>query len=423
MNDEEVFARLKKVLSRHGLSLDDPEVKHFFFRERKIKEYKEFDIDAQKVYLSSVGIKPVKVTLLPSDFENSGYGSKEQTRLIDWFLYRNSGHNSLVWENIGKDSLSIKQSFEQTREREGPIDISIDGKFYNGADGNHRLLTLIINHFLERSSAKTEEEKLAVDKMYEMELEVCIPCCEELYQLLDKEMQAYAYKYWQKDDERIFPNSVCKYREAMYDNDLKNTYFVTFNPEENSYEYNLNGVKFKGNEQELIKFLKTKEDTNLPIMMWECDGTYYISCYNKVWKSKDETKILQLKPKIIKSFTNRLMDYHQFLEIKDIDTNTYQLRLDDINVRGETEAKQFATVMMDFLEDEQTDVLFYEDEKWADREEFLKYCKQSFKVSFDCLIFNEKEYKNLTKEQYLKISQQLICLEECLKKINTTVGC
>ena len=129
MNDEEVFARLKEVLSRHGLSLDDPEVKHFFFRERKIKEYKEFDIDAQKVYLSSVGIKPVKVTLLPSDFENSGYGSKEQTRLIDWFLYRNSGHNSLVWENIGKDSLSIKQSFEQTRERKGPIDISIDGKF------------------------------------------------------------------------------------------------------------------------------------------------------------------------------------------------------------------------------------------------------------------------------------------------------
>lgn len=423
MRDEEVLEKLKEVVASFGLSLDDPEIKEFFYGTRKIYQDGSYDEETQKAYFASVGIKPIVMTLLPSDFENSGYGVSNQTCLMDWFLYRNSSHNPLVWKNIGKDSASIKQSFEETRKESGPIMLTNDGYYFNGNDGNHRLLTLIINHFLERKAAKTEEEKLAVDKRYEMDLEVCVPCCAELYSLLDKEVQSYAYHYWEKDEERVFPNSVCKYREKMFENPKENTYFVTFIPEKNCYKYNLNGVRFEGNEQELVQFLQTKEETNLPIMFWECNGTYYISCYNMVWKSKDEAKLLELKPRIIKALENKTLTYHTFLEVKDIDKNTYQVRLDEINVRGEEKIKQFAAIMEEFLKDKQTDILFDDAKKRQEREEFLIYCKQCQHFSFDCLIFTEKEYTNLTKEQYVKIYQQMVALEQCLKKLNVTVGC
>ena len=137
----------------------------------------------------------------------------------------------------------------------GPIRQSLDCKFYNGEDANHRLLTLIINQFIETKIATTEEQKQQVKDKYTMTLEVTSPISYELNDLLWKEIDKFKEGSSVKS---IFPSLVREYRVKTFEHYRDAFYCVSYDEQQKLLTYDFNGEKFSGTEQELTTWLKTK---------------------------------------------------------------------------------------------------------------------------------------------------------------------
>lgn len=351
MDNNKKIEALNMALNKYGLSLDMPEVNEFFFAKRYyqpiMSEYEDFK--TCKNYNYSPYIRPVKKRLVPTDFENASYGQFDS--LMDWYLYENSESNPLVWNNIGNQTFDIKSSFENRRKSDS-VQQDIRGNIFNVNDGNHRLLTLIINQFLESKTATSDQELKNVYKKYEMEIDVSLPFSAELCDLL----REVAKEYMPYDENQVTPIEARSFRDSSFEYGKNSSCCVDYNPKTGMLTFNLNNEKFCGNEQELIKYLKQRKPQPEPIMMWEADGLSYISCKNNIYKSKDKNKIISLLPKIKQAYKANKFEDNKFLTIKDVDSNSYDMQLSGFYIENKSVAKKYAENINDILNSDYKDV-------------------------------------------------------------------
>ena len=414
MTDKLIFEHLQKVLADNGLDYNDPEVFKFFnsLLPKRVNVVTDENGNVKK-YNNSPFIRPVVKKVLPSDFANSGYYDDAQDdTILDWFMYRNSSGNPLVWKNIGKDSSSIKASFVKRRNELDPAKVDAVGNLFNGEDGNHRLLTLKINHFIERQKAKTEHEIAEIDKKYEMEIEIDLPFSSRLCRALS---DIYNEMFTSSSEDALIPKFVAEYRSLSYENYNESMRFVEYDEQTKIFNYRLNDVEFSGTEEELIEFLQTAEIHNMPLMQWQADGISYISCYNHVWKSTDSNYMEKLYPKIEQAYLDGKIEKHTFLEIKDVDTQTYEVRFPEIFEYDETSV-ELILQQLDYLTSTSNAVF----------NKLTSYTEQDLKEVIKTndywkgFSLGELRYEGLTREEVKEIESVLSNFEDILEEIKSS---
>lgn len=323
MNQKEKIQLLKDFLREYDLSFEDPFVKEFFMKRRfNMEDLKKQNFADGEAYGP---IEPTIYRVTPFSFSNCGYfgGANEFVCLMDWLLYENMENNDLVFRNLGVDQNEIKASFERTRKLDGPAFADDDGHLLNGTDGNHRLLSLMLNAFVEYASAKSEEERNRVLAKYSMDIPVAHPHSKELCALLEKERLDFEPFDSKENSTTRIPFLVREYR-ALHQkwNEL---YVARYNPQTNMYTYDFNGTTFSGSCSDLVRFLRTKKKETRPIMFWN-DGEYhYVSNNNFVFKSKNGSRVHakfdEMKMKVYED--EKLKPY---LVVYDADTGLYEIK-------------------------------------------------------------------------------------------------
>ncbi len=398
MDENELIKKLKilrQAFEKFGVSFDSKTTNQFLEQKRNHVEHEEFNASNGKTYRHTTAIKPIKLTITPLQIENSGYGANSHEKFLDWFLYENASNNPLVWENVGKPSNAIKNSFVNTRNNNGPLVMNINGQIFNGEDGNHRLLTLILNQFIEYSAAKTKSEKEAVNERYAMSLDCSMPFDADIVDALERVQKTVS----PQNENSNIPYLVRNYRDGMCKNKYDNKWVAKFNPETKLFEYDFNGEHFVGTQTELLKFLKTKKQSNLPIMTWEFDGCYYVSCYNQVYKSTNKQKIDKML-ETLKKKVNDIED-NSYLEIKDLDTNKYELHR-GIRKFDEPALSKNVAEFEQYLLEKYADILSYKTKYNFDL--LKKDCDDA--INFDCgIILDELVYSNLSNEELANLKQ------------------
>lgn len=398
---------LNKALSEHGLTLNNRNVYDFFFAKRCVEPVmtKVNNDGSLKVFKHTQYIKPEKTCLLPSDFENASYGSFDN--LMDWYLYENSESNPLVWDNVGKPKFDVKTSFVNRRQLDS-VKQDIQGNIFNINDGNHRLLTLIINHYLESMSTKTDAELEEVDNKYKMYIDVSLPFSAELCDKLDE----VAKEYVPYNKNQVVPMQAREFRQRSFENCKDGDACVVFDRENNIFNFNLNEERFSGNEKELLEYLNSREKQLEPIMTWDADGIYYASCNNYIFKSKDKNKIAELLPKIKKRYKNNEFDFAKFLAIKDVDNNTYDIDVEGFYMEEQEKAKEYARIIDDILNSEYRDVIL---SKLENADFYAENLKDNISRAFDFIggfSMPDLRYKNLTKQEYKEKVEMFYALED-----------
>ena len=399
MTTQEKMEILEKFLNKYGLSLNDRMVSDFLYEYRQLEPLSE---EEKKTLIYSDIVKPTMLSLLPSDIENASYaGWLDLPMLIDWYLYKNAGDNPLVFENLEKDHQRLKESFEERKQVQGFMTVSPNGKIFNGNDGNHRLLTLIIKHFAERASAKTEDEKKAVDDRYRMNLNASYPISMELYNLLEKEKDSIRPRCNRKTSYY----QACQYREYVFAMANQGDYLAEYDHNTGKYKYSLNGRAFNGTEQELINYLKTKEISTKPIMTYKCNDTYYISCHNRVWETKDREKAIKLVHKIDAEYKLGNIQEDKFLAVKNCDNTNdkaYTIKFPGTYIEQENkeENKRKASEILDILNSSDSKVLG----EYA-LTDLKQQCEKT--LHWGDLNVHDIELYNLSREDYFKASSLL----------------
>ncbi len=405
MTENEKIELLKKVLKDNGLNFDDPEINKYFTEQRlktpiMIKD--DMRTGESVKYSHSALIRPTIKTIEPLEVENAYYAQTNNLNtLLDWYLYKNYRDNPLVFENLGKDIEELRESFLQANIE---LDEDVQGNLFNGEDGNHRMLAMLINNFIEASKAKTDEESQAVSDKYEFDVPVNLAHKKMLCDALAEEYEC-VLSLATKDEERLFPMQVCSYRRSTFKTLGEKDYLVDFDFETGKYTYEFNFDKFVGTAEELTGWLITKQKNVEPIMKWEADGMFYLSCNNQVWKSADAKEIEQLSVKVRESFRAGKIAKNNFLEIKDLDSNTYGFEYSGMLAGVVNNAAEVASFWDFVLKSRPEKVLFHK-LKGAELVEasLKKSVHDSRYLNMDFLLpdFN---YENLTHDEYVKVKK------------------
>lgn len=148
MSDEEKLKLLDSFFAQYGKSLKNREVQEFLYTKRKT-----YVDQVERCYGYRIGhrvIKPSMITTLPLYFENSSYSNSGDT-IMKWFMHESTIYNPFFQRNLEKSTFDIVGSFSRTKNNE-PVVCDNEDNLFNLGDGNHRLLTLMIQHFAKRSA-------------------------------------------------------------------------------------------------------------------------------------------------------------------------------------------------------------------------------------------------------------------------------
>lgn len=397
MEEKETIEKLKilhQAFEKAGVPFHDEMVDAFLVKKRSKFVGDEFDEKTQSFCTHTHLIKPIKITVTPLQFENSGYGGNAEDNILDWFMYENSDSNPLVWNNVGKPSQEILASFLAVRQAKGPLRADLAGHVFNGEDGNHRLLTLILNQYIEMSAAKTVEQKRAVSKKYEMTLDCQLPFSKALVDALERANEIIS----PYNENSPIPRPAREYRDSMA-NSIYDKWIAEFNPETQQFSFELNGDKFVGTEEELIAHLKTQKQTDEPIMTWQKSGVFYLSCFNKIYKSKNKQKIDELLARLRTKLDK--VDNNPYLEVKDLDSNTYELHHPQTQIQDRELAKEIAKFELEFIKKHKSRLTHKTSDNLA---QFEADCKEISSINFN-FILPKLEYKNLTEQELTQLRE------------------
>ena len=383
MRYEDKLKILKRFLAKYGLDINDPEVHDFLYEERKT--YTDQVTRCYGYELGSGLIRSSTITVLPTYFENSAY-NHSGTRLIDWFMYENAEGNPLVFENIGDFKFDIVESFANTK-KDFPIVIDNQGNVFNSGDGNHRLLTIMLQYFAEQQNARGVKAHQRIDDKYRMTLQVDYLHKKELIELLSEEK----YNIDSMNKESTYPFMVRRYRENVTN---KENLLVSYNSRTKQYKYDFNGDYFEGTCDELIKYLKTKKQSK--IMAFNKGETYYISSSNVVLRTRDERKY----NKILKDVQSLgVAKKEPYLVVRDLDTNTYDIVVPSIYIAKQENRQKY---MDFFIKNMLENGRFILKEKSNVDISRIKDEFEHYKYG-DFMCIDEIKYRNLTKSEYEKL--------------------
>ncbi len=398
MQDDYKLEKLEIALNKYCISIGDPEVQAFLNAKRQTSP--NLEIDGKEMKYGK--IIPTMQKVLPSYFENNSY--LRHNSILDWYLYENSSANPLVWDNIGTQADWLKESFEQTKasDRRGVV-VDVNGNYFNVSDANHRLLTLMFNHFMERLSAKTEAERQAVDEKYILNVPVSYPHDAELidsiYSFTDK-FDSYSIK---TNRNSPIPPIVAAYRQ-LHGSQYVN-YPVSYDKDSNMYTFDFNGEQFKGTAKEMTEYLNTKKISTS--MSWQDDkSNYYRSVDTFVLKSKDK---VELDTAFTKTGDKESSPY--VLSIYDVDSKEYSIETESLYYDAYDIDKDLAQELISVIEDFASDQTLkqYADKglnisKIVENVENDKYFSRVHLPAFNL--------KHLTKDEY----------RECYSALNNLIS-
>jgi len=282
MTDEQKLQILEDYVNQYNLSIYFGPFRDFLNAYRR--KYVLTKDESQTLTFSS-NVAPTLKTILPKDIVNASYAMDfDLSSLYDWLLYRNFEDNPFVFEHLDTDPQSLINSFVEDKIKRGPVHASTDGRLFNGNDGNHRLLTLIIKYFAERHNAISQESKEEVDKKYQMTVPVSYPISQELSDALNDLKSEIDYSPF---DDKLIPQKARTYRYNAMANSKQAEYLASYNPATNEYKLTFNDEVFVGTEDKLLKYLKQRQATR-PIMYFNDGETYYVSIHNNIWFTKDK---------------------------------------------------------------------------------------------------------------------------------------
>lgn len=400
--NEEKLQILESFLRKHNLSLGNRSVDAFFNERRKTLA--EARRDNARLKLDYGPIEPTIVRTTPLDFENNGYESTidDATKSVkEWFLYANMEDNPLVFNNLGSDQSWILDSFQNTRRKVDPAFMSADGRLFNGGDGNHRLLALMLNQFVERANARTDEERKMVDNKYMIEVPVSYPHDKELCQLLEKEKVKVSPDFSDASQEG-YPFMAREYR--AHHQGSNNLYVAKLNRKNGIYTYDFNGTRFSGTGEELKLFLKNKKQSKNPSMIWNDGQTYYVSSNNHVIKSKNNIFIQNIFNELEMNVKNK-EENSPYLVVFDADKNKYEIQTNALKVE-ESESvarKKIIDFGYKFLEDSSNNYFF--DVFGIDKNEIRTTLGQGEVGIF--MAFDQLKAENLNKEELIYVKRRL----------------
>lgn len=403
---------LESFLRSRGLSLDDPDVKRFFFEQRKTRGAVSKENYKQK--LAYGAIEPKLYRIQPIHFMNNGYlENVDSSSIMDWLMYSNYEDNPLVFDNLGKDQSSIRDSFEERRRIARPAFMDVEGNVYNGEDGNHRLLSLMINQFVDFACCKNDAERQAVKDKYALFLEVSLPHDKELCTLLEREKNKFVDYPTDENCGDFIPYAVREFRHLH--TDLSDTYLASYDDKTKTYFYDFNGTKFSGSCEELKNFLRTKKQETLPVMLWTCGKETFLSHNNFVIKSENKQFLekrlgnMRASREMAKS-----MPKTDYLIVYDADKEKYDIIVPQMNIpEGRGKAKiELVNFLQDFAENLSNDQFF--ELAGKSQQALLKECSDG-RNGF-AMYVPELKFENLSAEEYALVANVLKENEEFVSK-------
>lgn len=403
MEKNEKIQLLESFLRSRGLSLDDPDVKRFFFEQRKT--FHSARLENNKMKLAYGPIEPTVYRIDPIQFMNSGYLNNETTSsIMDWLMYSNYEDNPLVFDNLGKDQTEIRRSFEERRRIARPAHMDSEGYVYNGEDGNHRLLSLMINQFVDYASCKNSEERQAVKDKYSLILEVSLPHDKELCDLLETEKNRIMDYRTDENADDFIPYAVRAFRQLH--KGASDTYLASYDKQTDTYHYDFNGTKFVGDCESLKNFLKNKKRETMPIMLWSDGKESYLSYNNFVVKSENkqflEKRLANMRAS---SGTAKNMPRTSYMIVFDADKERYDITIPSLNIpEGNGKAKMdVVRFLQDFTNNLENNRFFELSE--INPKDVEKECDDGRMGR--AMYVPETRFENLSAEEYAYVAQIL----------------
>lgn len=415
MEKNEKIQLLESFLRSRGLSLDDPDVKKFFFEKRKTLHSVRIENDKKR--LAYGPIEPAVYKIDPIHFMNNGYLDNETTSsIMDWLMYSNYEDNPLVFDNLGKDQTEIRRSFEERRRTARPAFMDAEGYVYNGEDGNHRLLSLMINQFVDYACCKNSKERKEVKDKYSLILEVSLPHDKELCSLLETEKSRIMDYRTDENADDFIPFAVREFRQLH--KGASDTYLASYDKQTGTYYYDFNGTKFAGDCEQMKHFLKTKKREDLPIMLWSDGKESYLSYNNFVVKSENKQFLeKRLADMRVSSRTAKRLPRTGYLIVYDADKEKYNITIPALNIpEGNGKAKMdIVRLLQDFTNNLENNRFF--ELSQTNPKEIEKECDDGRMGR--AMYIPETRFENLSSEEYAFVTQILKENEEyVLKHLN-----
>ena len=398
MFEKEKLQILNNQLEKLGLSMEQEDVRDFFYAQRNVRKNSYVDEKTGKHYTYSGFVQPRIEKLLPSDFENSGYIYEQGSSLMDWYLSEiKDGGTFQLFENcVGhKQGHSIPLYEAELSLNSGSVFRDKNGDMFGFDSMNEYLLLLKINHFLSRLLAKDSREKKQVDKGFVMTLPVSTMVDERIARLMD-------FEYEQMKD--TVPSMALDFRALTFQKARKKDCFLKIN-DNGEFEYSLNGETVVGTEDEVFDKLFNAPDKKDSMMKWSVDGVHYASSHNKVVMSKDPSKLEEFweNHKKLSTIGNDQENVTDYLMVKDLDTGAYHIKTPVYKIEDPDQKKKVATFQKNLVKN-WGDVL---SEKCRNARKSITEIKTA--CSDYCLmlpyplVLNSRVYENMNEEEFEKI--------------------
>lgn len=159
----------------------------------------------------------------------------------------------------------------------------------------------------------------------------------ELVYLLEEEKLKFATD---SKDSR-YPFLARLYREKIKGDEDE---LVEYDRASKLYQYDFNGKTFKGTDDELISFLKSKDDSH--VMTWEHSGEYYIAFENNVLKTNDKG-VYERKISQIMQMSN--IESEEFLVIRDLNKKSFDIWLPPFDILITSQKEKFLNALKQTL--------------------------------------------------------------------------
>ena len=188
------------------------------------------------------------------------------------------------------------------------------------------------------------------------------------------------------------------YKEKHFEHD---GLICGYDSKNKTFTYKPDEVDFVGDEDELINFLETNKSKQQSIMRWNCNGIYYASFYNKVIKSKNKSVVDKYFDVLKKSYNNDELGYNPFLEIKDLDSNTYEIQTPLVVIKGQGLKNAIAKYQESLLRSGNEQVFLNKLENGQDV--FIKYKEEIESVKKQApwpMMILPRKYVGLSKGEY-----------------------
>ncbi|MBR2908970.1 MAG: hypothetical protein IKC11_01315 [Clostridia bacterium] len=378
------YENLNNLLSAYGLSYQD-------IQEEFTRQLPQKKVGFSSRVVASHIVVPLEKKIYPQEIANGSYSGDTPT-LKDWFEY--DFRNETIMANLGNQR--VISALQRDRDVEF---ISSNDNLYLYDDGNHRLFNYLLLYLVESKSAKTEQERKAVEEKFALKKSIHFEhnrwAIERLQDRIEK-----------KKDQ--FPSYM---RSYIYDRSMIEGGFgdyIEYNNEENCYNTVINGVRRFGiAESNLEESIAQESEFPDSSMIWENDGTYYIAYHNRVVKTQNREVFKEYyKGLLTGEITHKKpQNEDKYIIEYDFDNNSYSVFVDTTTIMSDEYQDDFQErVEAPYISYIKNRTQLFHKMNKDDVVKVLAECKPSL---YNMVYIPERKYENMTAQECKNIVAEL----------------